>query len=146
MKTKFLFVVLTLLIVFSFNFEQTFACTCMPSSFINQAYDNADAVFVGTVSKISEAAYDESKPDSIKIEKVHFKVDEAFKGVNGKESFTFGTALCDFNFSINESYLVYADYDHKKKRFVVHLCSRSAPLKYAQEDLDYIRKLKRKTD
>lgn len=141
-KNNFIFTIVAALSFLCLGFERAQACTCAPSYSPSYAFENAQAVFVGTVSEITKPEYDEKNPKSYRRPKVIFKVQEAFKGVTEKE-FTLiqgGGADCIYNFKENESYLVYAR--SGETGFYAFLCSRTAVLKNAAQDLECVRSIK----
>lgn len=142
MKNNFTFTILVALGFLCLGLERAQACTCAPSYSPSYAFESAQAVFVGTVSEIIKPEYDEKNPKSYRRPKVVFKIQEAFKGVTEKE-FTLiqgGGADCVYNFKENESYLVYAR--SGESGFYAFLCSRTAVLKNAAQDLECIRSIK----
>lgn len=54
-----------------------------------------------------------------------------------------GGGDCSFVFEKGEAYLLYASYDAETKLYHTNTCTRSRPLAYAADDLDYLRGLPR---
>jgi len=103
------------------------ACSCMQQT-QEDAAQNASAIFEGRVTRIEDPS---GQP------KVHFQVVRSFKGPS-QESLTASTAnssaACGYGFEEGKSYLVYAS--QEGEALVVSLCSRTAPLESATEDLN----------
>lgn len=124
------------------------ACSCANIS-QEEMYENADAVFVGSVISRKEkdggfkealhALFGRDKPRHYTYNKIDFHVTERWKGVDTNK-ITIVTALhsasCGFNFKKGEEYLVYAHespaYDEKLS---TSICSRTTLLSEASEDL-----------
>lgn len=107
-----------------------FACSCMIAPPPTQARDEAVAVFAGTVSAIAPA-----NPGSTNL-LVTFDLDESWKGPT-ESQLTITTpgnsAACGVSFDVGQGYLVYAS--AQEGQFQTTLCSRTAPLGAAGEDL-----------
>jgi hypothetical protein len=112
------------------------ACSCLPSGPPCQAYSKFPVVFAGTATDVS----DEQRLHRL----VRFRVDEAFKGVDGAEVEVhtgLGGGDCGYPFTEGTQYLVYASRNEKDGRLAVSICSRTAPLAEASDDIAYIRGL-----
>ncbi len=105
------------------------ACSCMVPPPAEEALKEADAVFVGQVLG------GEAK-DRMTLE-VRLAVERRWKGAESEEitvrTATSGAA-CGFSFTEGERYLVYG-YEHEGV-LQVSLCSRTAPLDRAEEDIE----------
>ena len=112
------------------------ACSCMkltPSEGLSSSY----AVFTGEVTKIEPNTA--TKFGGVEIT---LQVKKVWKGDIGEqvEVRTAGSsAACGYNFVKGETYLVYADRDQADP-MRVSLCSRTALVASAQEDLDFLGK------
>ena len=91
------------------------ACTCTgPIPTVPEALAGAHAVFMGTVIEIVEPAI-EAEYDSVKIKIplfsfTKFKVDRAWKGVDGEKTFVLAQreTSCKSVYELGEDYLIYA--------------------------------------
>lgn len=106
------------------------ACSCIPNSPPQEAYEAADLVFVGEVIDI------EDEPGTYPAGwRVTLRVLHPVKGVF-IETIMVNTAnnsaACGFPFEQGRSYFVYADTEESKAR--VSLCSRTAALEDADAD------------
>jgi hypothetical protein len=103
------------------------ACSCMQQT-QEDAAQNASAIFEGRVSRIDDPT---GQP------KIHFQVVRSFKGPS-QESLAASTAnssaSCGYGFEQGKSYLVYAT--QEGGALAVSLCSRTAPIESATEDLN----------
>lgn len=121
------------------SFSQTSearACSCMkqtPSEGLSSAY----AVFTGEVTRIEPNTATKFGGVAITLQ-----VKKVWKGDIGErvEVRTAGSsAACGFNFVMGETYVVYADRDEADP-MRVSLCSRTALVASAQDDLDFLGK------
>jgi len=106
------------------------ACSCVPNPPPKEALAKASAVFSGKVLAV-ETEGRESK--------VTIQVATVWKGIKDAKVVVFtpsNGAACGVAFKKDESYLVYC-YDDKSEKPVLRasLCSRTAPLASAKEDL-----------
>ncbi len=128
-----IFLVLSVFIIgLAFN-NPVFACECHKRNNFEQEFDFSKAVFVGEVVEI-----DKSKPDAI----VTFEVKKMWKGAKS-ETMVVRTnnqgKACGYVFRQGEQYLVYA-YDEGMLR--TSICTRTAEVKSAAEDLKELNKKK----
>jgi hypothetical protein len=122
------------------------ACTCAGPVQPCEAYGQASAVFVGTVTGVKQrerkaAAGGEYEFASLTVK---FSVEQAFAGVSGSEvevSTGRGGGDCGYHFRRGVSYLVYASRAPNNERLFTSICSRTAPALAAAEDLAYLRGL-----
>ena len=114
------------------------ACSCMsltPSEGLTSSY----AVFTGEVTDIDK---NDSTPFGGR--EVTLRVKEMWKGEPSKElrvHTASSSAACGYGFVKGVTYLVYAVRDEADP-LRVSLCSRTAPLEDAKEDLDFLGKPK----
>ena len=121
---------------------QAVACSCAGTRPPCEAYWDADAIFVGTVTfstttKMKEAAYESTK------RLIRFHVDRPLRNVESGEVEVvtgFGDADCGYGFRLGGQYLVYA-YSRGEKILSTSICTRTRPLSKATDDLEYIRGL-----
>jgi hypothetical protein len=105
------------------------------------------AVFVGTVSSITEArplpnsdGRDSKSPALGEMLDVSLAVEKSFKGVTSKEvviTTAQGESACGFQFVKGQQYLVYAT-EHQGKLYT-SICQRTMPEQFAGKDLEYLR-------
>ena len=143
MKRKLLLAALTLAACQLFAAEAA-ACSCVQyGTPVCAAYWNADAVFAGVVTDIRKLPDDsaQSPPQAL----LHFIVEDAFRGLNAREVdvATLSGTSCDMGFKKGERWLVYAYRDAATGRLEAHPCTRTHRLDGMDEDLDYIRGLRR---
>ncbi|HKP87057.1 MAG TPA: carboxypeptidase-like regulatory domain-containing protein [Blastocatellia bacterium] len=122
------------------------ACSCEMPGLPCQAYWTTSAVFVGLVTNISQppADADVNGARPFRQRLIHFSLEQAFRGVEGKEveaATGMGGGDCGYDFKMGERYLVYAYRNPDDNRLSVGICSRTRPLAEAGEDLEYIRGL-----
>lgn len=128
MKFAKMFIATCLLVVSFLSLApSTFACSCLPPGSPSEELASHDAVFSGKVLDIKE------KGEEIEVT---VEVIEAWKGINSKETTIYtpsNSAACGVNFETNIEYIIYANNDNGE--FHTNLCSRTAELAYAQEDV-----------
>ena len=137
---------LLIIIGTSYFWFEAKACSCGPSSPPYRAYQEARAVFIGTVIGSKDIAVTEKLGEkSYKVnERVfQFSVTESLKGLKtSKVDINVGSisSSCYQGFAIGESYLVYA-YGDADSSLYSGACTRTHELSYASDDLHYIRQL-----
>jgi hypothetical protein len=113
--------------------QPTFACSCMMPPPPLAARDTAVAVFRGTVTDISPTGVGGTSSDFVRVS---FGVSEVWKGPT-EPTITIATsgssASCGYEFALREEYVVYAGLDDAQ--FTTSLCSRTAPLAQAADDV-----------
>src|SRR5687768_1159900 len=136
---KFLLATVLFLIAFA---TQANACQCAGTQPPCEAYWNASAVFVGTVTFSTTTRIKESGAESTR-RLVRFHVDRQLRGLEASEVEVvtgFGDADCGYGFRLGGQYLVYAD-QNDEKMLSTSICSRTRPLSEASADLEYTRSL-----
>ncbi|WP_160035296.1 hypothetical protein [Paenibacillus sp. An7] len=129
-----LIISLVLIPLTTFHSSKAYACSC--------AYANAKeklelftAVFEGTVIDIGKT---KSSSQSSQLREYTFAVERAWKGVKDKQITIFsldgGSESCGYQFSKDQTYLVYASLD-KDDTLVTSLCSNNLLSSKAGEDL-----------
>lgn len=112
------------------------ACTCMPTPDPEKEFEQADAVFAGTV--ISSRKRNGARPlEDIEVELV---VDRVWKGQVTKRFRIFtaeSSDSCGYRFKKNRTYLVYA-YGKGNDGLQTGICSRTRRLKDAHRDLSVL--------
>jgi hypothetical protein len=120
------------------------ACSCLGPPPPCEAFKETPAVFVAKVTEITtETVKDEgSDAKPYQVSHARLSVVQSFKGVAEKEVWMWqgtGGGDCSFVFEKGETYLLYASYDAEAKRYRTNTCTRSRPVAYAADDLDYLR-------
>lgn len=123
--------------------DSALACQCRERQPPCSQYAEADAVFVGSVADVTPVDYDLIVTAESNLKRVGFKVERAFRGVEGAraELIQWGTS-CDVSFAERETYLVYAYRSPEKGTLSTYYCSRTAKLSKASADLAYLDGLK----
>jgi hypothetical protein len=131
------------------------ACECPPRPSLEDAFRQSALVFEGTVVAIQDrdsgfrsvrswfaerfAGKVETNVESVGVE-VELRVTDSWKGQSGVQSSVLthkSTATCGFPFKVGAQYLVFAS--DRTNPPVVSLCSRTAPVTSAQEDLSVLK-------
>jgi hypothetical protein len=109
------------------------ACSCMGWPTPAEQYDGSDVVFKGYCEQwtvFGNRAY------------ARFNVHASWKGTVGTsilietEAFE---SMCGYPFIVGETYLVYGTDDWVDLGdYYTHLCTRTVPMEWANEDLDYL--------
>ena len=117
-----------------------FGCSCAEYDVpISAEYWRSDAVFVGRLRDITP--WEKQPADDLPMATFHFIVEQPFRGITTATvdiQATFGT-MCDLKFVKGKSYLIYADLE--SNQLFTGFCSRTKDVRYAQDDLSYIRSL-----
>lgn len=118
------------------------ACQCRERQPPCAQYVEADAVFAGLVADIATPEAAGPDGDDNGFQKISFKVERAFRGVEGgrAELINRGTS-CDYTFEVGTRYLVYAYRNPATGKLGTGYCSRTAELSKAAVDLDYLDRL-----
>ncbi|MDJ0706309.1 MAG: hypothetical protein QNJ46_23810 [Leptolyngbyaceae cyanobacterium MO_188.B28] len=110
------------------NVKPAYGCSCLPPGPPLSELDQAMAVFAGEVSAIKQTT---------RGFEISFNVTEVWKGdLTSTLVISTGphSAACGYPFEIGQDYLVYA-YGRDSTRLAASLCSRTAPLSNAADDL-----------
>jgi len=122
------------------------ACSCAGSKSPCAEFGSASAVFVGTVTgmRTTQPKPGEKGEDAWERNVYRFAVLQPFLGVESTE-FEVATGQgggdCGFHFSKGETYLVYAYGGGEGKPPSTNICTRTAAVSEAAEDLEYLRNL-----
>ena len=134
-----------------------FACICTVSTSPPEWYEihHGQPTFVGvavSVESVSDVLrqgggtplLDESgKPTPVTVQKVTFRVEESFEGIKAQMAEVYGSGTtCDYHFTFGSRYLVYGWLGQDGKIRTAK-CTRTAPLNEAQQDLKFLRSLKK---
>lgn len=116
------------------------ACSCLPTPTPYRAFADARAVFAGRVVGGRDAPTDEGVTEHF----FRFAVEEAFKGVAGREVEVSAGAdsSCYSGFAVGQTYLVYAS-GGPGDALYTHMCSRTVGLRGAGDEVYRLRALLR---
>lgn len=148
---KTLFLTAGLLSMFTLSAPYGHACSCLMPE-VRQAFDDAQAVFIGEVIEIVRPRTNNPKALSAdRLYRVKFKVEEAWKGVEFKFAIApeviilsdQGRAGCfSWGFFVKgEKYLVYTEETKEKNLAVLFSCNRTASLINAADDLKELERM-----
>ena len=127
------------LILASMSTEAFASCVRLTPGPPCQEYWRADAVFIGTASRVVRVPNEKVALGTLVHITTHFSVEESFKGVEGTVV-VFDSNNCPYPFKEGERYLVYAYYNPNEKKLEVREeTTRTRPLSEAAEDVAYIR-------
>jgi hypothetical protein len=134
-----------LLILISFAWlpfipEEVRACTCNEYDVpVCAAYWRTDAVFAGQLLDITPV--EKKSENQMPTVMLHFIVEQPFRGVAGGrvDVETLSGTSCDMKFEKGDRYLIYASREQDNNQLFAGPCARTENLKYANDDLNYIR-------
>jgi len=120
----------------------TMACACGSGASVCGAFISAEAVFVGTVSRVEIKTTKTELGEAIAGQIAYVQVEESFKGVKESEMLfrSYGSS-CDPQYKEGERWLFYAYFNSKEKAWEIHACDRSTRIERAADDLLYLRNL-----
>lgn len=121
----------------------TYACSCLDPGPPCQAYWNSSVSFSGTPLSVSRVEV-EWEGHKMVQRLFLFRVEEAFRGIEGKEVEVLTGAWggdCGYDFQPGTKYLVYGGRVQDKPWVGTSICTRTRPLSEAAEDLSFIRGL-----
>ena len=131
----------------SFSPNTSYACDCSKPDNVTEEVDRHTAVFSGKVIEIVDKNAGSQMQSSADPIAVLFEVEESWKGINQTQVIVYterSSASCGYEFSLNNSYLVYAqDIDGDLK---VSNCSRTTLLSFADEDIAELGKGEKPTE
>lgn len=127
---------LVLIQLTTFHSTKAYACSCAYSD-AKEKLENYSAVFEGKVVNIGDA---KSFSPYSQVRGYTFAVERAWKGIKDKHvtifSFDGGSESCGYQFSQNQTYIVYAMKDKNKDNMLqTSLCSNNLLISEAEEDL-----------
>lgn len=128
----------SVLVLFAFAADAV-ACSCARLPMPCEAYGDASAIFVGTVTFSSRAKTKEADYESTK-RLLRFRVDRPLVNVEAGDieiTTGWGDADCGYGFRLGGQYLVYA-YGDDKKTLSTSICTRTRELSHADADLEFI--------
>jgi hypothetical protein len=125
--------------------NEVYACTCRTSPFLNERFEKAQNVFIGTVVETTEVYEMLGKKRERPVKKYKIEIGENIKGKMPPIAYAFydNNEVCpDFPFHVGKNYLIYG---HKKGKdnFVAYACGGSDFLEYVGPELTFIRRLAR---
>lgn len=104
-----------------------------------EAYERADAVFVGTVTRIVPESFRQGWTDADYDQTAYVSVEKVYKGYRGRRIVLRQLGRRNAQKFINHArYLFYANYDRAARLWEVRPCGRTIISEYAQLDLRYI--------
>lgn len=109
------------------------ACSCAPET-TAEGFTRSVAVFEGRVLEVAPG----TDENGLAPKRVHLSVVQTWKGANQEELWVTtpaNDAACGYPFEANTSYLVYASNVAGQSEMMVSLCSRTAKMSAASEDL-----------
>ena len=140
MKIRFLFAVISAAFLLCFAMDKVEACSCgLNPNPPCRAYSNAGTIFDGIALRVDKI---KSETEMNIPRRVEFKVVNSYKGSTGKIIFVYtgaGASDCGYDFKPGRRYLVYAS--TYQGRFVSFKCGRNREIKFANEDIDFLRSL-----
>lgn len=119
------------------------ACSCGGKPSVCSAYATADAVFIGTVTRVEDKTTEaEDGRGYLAWQVAYVQVDEAFKGAKTPQLIfrSYGSS-CDVHYVEGQRRLFYAAHDKQENSWSIGFCGRSSLLQYAADDLLYLRGL-----
>ena len=132
----------TLLLFCAYFLNEVHACTCVDYGVPTcSLFSNADAVFVGRIERITSAIGD--KDASVQLGGVgsissrgsgliwvHFTLEHAFKGVNGKtvKALTYRGTSCDLGVKEGQRWLIFAQRDEETSNLSFGACDGSGDI------------------
>lgn len=126
-----------------FSPDLAMACSCGGTPSVCGAYAEAEAVFVGTVTRVEDKiAKARDGREYVSGQTAYVQVDEAFKGAKEPQLiFRSDGSSCDAHYVEGQRRLFYAWYNKEHKAWSIGACGRSSLLQNAADDLLYLRGL-----
>jgi len=119
------------------------ACSCGRTPAVCESLAAAEAVFVGTVTRVENKTVKAPEgQEAIAGQTAYVQVEESFKGA--KESamiFRSYGSSCDARYEEGQRWLFYAYFNKDDKAWQIHGCDRSTLLEGVADDLLYLRNL-----
>jgi len=118
--------------------QSSLACLCNGSQPPCVAFQEASAVFVGTVMTVTK--WPKQPSDVLQELLVQFSIEQRYKQASVHE-ITIATATgteCDLVFTKGEKYLVYAYPDSRHDHLATGICTRTKLLSEARLDIEYL--------
>jgi hypothetical protein len=137
MKTLFPIFALALLFL---SAPAIYACSCGRNPSVCEAYQGADAVFIGVVQRVvtNKAKGPDGRDYSVG-QVAHMQVEKSFKGTAQPEVvFRSAGSSCDAVYEEGQRWLFYAYYNKETKTWGISACGRSTLIENAPDDLLYL--------
>jgi hypothetical protein len=118
-------------------------CSCGRTPAICESFAAAEAVFVGTVSRVENKTVKmPNGQEGIVGQTAYVQVEESFKGAKESEMIfrSYGSS-CDAVYKEGQRRLFYAYFNKDDKAWQIHGCDRSTSIEWAADDLLYLRNL-----
>lgn len=117
-----------------------YACSCSGYPTVCEAFNSADAVFIGSVERVqNQTTGDDPGTVYHGPQVAYIQVEKVFKGIKETEViFRTEGSSCDAVYEEGERWLFYAYYDKKNNSWRTHACDRSTGLERASDDLLYL--------
>lgn len=140
MKTLLSAIVLALLLLTA---PAVYACSCGSYPTVCEAYQRADAVFIGVVQRAITKTVKLQDGKEYPVGQVaHIQIEKSFKGVAQPEVvFRTEGSSCDTFYEEGQRRLFYAYYNRETKSWGVPPCGRSRTIDRAADDLLYLQGL-----
>lgn len=146
-KNYSVFIIVCLFVVFQQNAS---ACTCGGYPSVCEAYNSADAVLIGTVTKVEDienlktikgTRVSDGKEITYSISgfKHYIKVEKTYKGTPQNEIIlATEDSSCGGNFKIGARLLLYAYFNKEIKMWEISSCGRNTMMETANDDLLFL--------
>jgi hypothetical protein len=105
-----------------------------------EAYETADAVFIGKVVRIVPDTFTMRQFEEGYDQTAYVEIEKVYKGYKGR-TIVLKQLKHAQKFIYGSTYLFYADFDRSRKHWEVMPCGRTRMAQYAQEDLRFLDKL-----
>lgn len=128
-------------------FEAAYACSCARSGPPCNYYGSTSVIFLGRVVGAAQQRTitdKDGQKTTFDVGTIRFLVQENYKGASGYEveiNSGTGGGDCGYWFLRNESYVVYAYRSTEDNKLYTNICTRTAHVTDAKEDLEYLRGL-----
>ena len=135
----------SLLLLLAVGVERANACSCAGTPSPSEAYTDATAVFVGSVTKVSPGQ-PQKNDDGVEYygeQRAEVRVEEAFKGVKAGAQIVLRQPghNCAPKYAVGARVLMYAAYHKKERAWEVYGCGRGGSIDRVADDLLYLRAL-----
>lgn len=120
--------------------DKAFACTCVNLE-PNEAYEHAEAVYTGKLLDIKQERIQEGVAGPIDYRDANLlEIQEIWKGANESQIIVYDEGeenSCGISFEAGSTYLVYS-YRAENGDLYTSLCSRTAEISNAEQDLEFL--------
>src|SRR6185437_4513714 len=117
------------------------ACSCGGSPSVCGSFAGAQAVLIGTVSRVENITV-KIPEGEVANQIAYVQVEESFKGVKESEMVfrSYGSS-CDAHYKEGQRWLFYDYFNKENKAWQIQACDRSTLIENAPDDLSYLRNL-----